>query len=91
MDLGISDGGAVASLPTCLAFVFVFCLYSIFREGSPRFLDIFSVFRVLEHWTFVLSLNILSFGALHRREVEKGPPFVPRPWGVSSMYSQTFL
>ena len=84
-------GAQLHLCPPDLLFVFVLCLCSIFGEGSPRFLDIFSVFRVLEHWTFVLSLNILPFGALHRREVEKGPPIVPRPWGTSSMYSPTFL
>ena len=68
----------------------MFRLYSILGEGSPRLLDIFSVlgFGTLD-LGFVL--NILPFGALHRREVEKGPPIVPRPWGTSSMYSQTFL
>ena len=91
MDLGVSDGGAVASLPTCLAFrIRALFVFHFWRGIAPLFWT-FSPFSVLEHWPFVLSLNILPFGALHRREVEKGPPIVPRPWGTSSMYSPTFL
>ena len=69
---------------------FVFVFHS-WRGIAPFFGHFHRFLGFFGHWTFVSSLNILPFGALHRREVEKGPPFVLRPWGTSSLYSQTFL